>query len=289
MNFQKTTMANVAAALVACATVATGCASAKIGPGIRPEQPIIPGEVSSEVTKADATFLTAKVCVSPEAVPAKSEKDEDSQSGRVKFSKTEKDDAAELASFVQTAVEGALIGNGFTIANKKPDIVMEITVRQRGIDKSGEFYLLEGSVPSAKVLLPNQDSKAFATRTFPSVRGSREFGKEKAIASLADKLAPAVGKWTAETVKPADLSMAAITVVIQRNTIFYKSKDPIYVNKFAERLMKIDGIYYCELLSGEVATRLWEFRIVYDKLKFPGGVVNKVIETCKDLDIELHR
>ena len=266
MNFQKTTMANVAAALVACATVATGCASAKIGPGIRPEQPIIPGEVPSEVTKTDASFLTVQVSAKPE-----------------------KEEAAELAGFVQTAVEGALIGNGFTIANKKPDVVMDLTVRQTTFDQSGNYYMLEGNVPSAKVLLPNQDSKAFATKTFPIMRGSRELGMEKAVASLADKLAPAVGKWTAETVRPADLSMAAITVVIQRNTIFYKSKDPIYVNKFAERLVKIDGIYSCELLSGEVATRLWEFRIVYDKLKFPGGVVNKVIETCKDLDIELHR
>lgn len=255
MNFTKKTMANAAMALVACATVATGCASAKISP----DQP-------SEITKADASLLTVLVAAKPE-----------------------KEDAAALAGRVETAVEGALIGNGFTVAASKPDVLVSLSVRQSVFDRSGEYYMLEGSVPSAKVLLPERGVREFATKAFPIVRGERVLGMEKAVASLGDKLVPDVEKWVANTIKPAGLDMAAVTVVVRRNTVFYKSKDPIYVTHFAERVVRVDGIYSCELLSGDATARAWQFRIVYSKSKFPGGVVNKVIETCRNLDIELDR
>lgn len=266
MNFEKKTLVNVTAALVLCAAVTSGCASNKVGPGVRPEQPIIPGEVPSELTKADSALLTVCVAATPES-----------------------QEAAQLAARVQGATEAAILGNGFTIAAKKPDILMAMSVRQTQFDKSGNYYMLEGSVPSAKVIVPNDDAKVVSTTTFPIVKGERLLGMEKAVASLGDKIVPAVEKWTTDTVKPANFDMAAITVVIKRNSIFYKSKDPMYVNQFAERVTKMEGVYSCELISGEVATRLWEFRIVYRKSAFPGGFVNKAIETCKDLDLELNR
>ncbi|MBR0055885.1 MAG: hypothetical protein IJP66_01015 [Kiritimatiellae bacterium] len=266
MNTRKKYNVQAAVAMSVCAMAAAGCASAKVGGGVRPERREIPGEVTSEVTKADASLLTVAVT----ATPAQA-------------------DAAELAGRVQTAVEGALIGNGFTIASAKPDVQVALSVRQGVFDKSGEYYLLEGSVPSARVVLPEQGGRQFATRAFPAVRGERVLGLERAVASLGDRLVPDVEKWIADTVRPAGLDMAAVTVVVRRTTVFYKSKDPIYMLRFAERVAKIDGVYSCELVAGDAAARVWEFRIVYGKSKFPGGVLNKVLDTCRDLDVELDR
>lgn len=266
MNFEKRTLVNVAAALVLCAAVTSGCASNKVGPGVRPEQPIIPGEVPSEVTKTDASFLTVAVSATPES-----------------------QDAAALAARLQSSAETTLIGNGFTIAAKKPDVLMAMSVRQQTFDKSGNYYQLDGSVPSVKVVVPEDNARVVASGQFPIERGERVLGIEKAVASVGDKLVSKVDKWTAENVRPANFDLAAVTVVVKRNTLFYKSKDPIYVAKFAERIAKVDGVRSCELVSGEVATRLWEFRIVYVKTKFPGGLVNTLIKTCQDLDIELNR
>ena len=266
MNFTKKTLIPLATGIYLCAAFTTGCASTSIGPGIRPEKPEIPGQNDTELTKTDSALLTVLVDAKPEAK-----------------------EAEQLAARVRTAAESALLGNGFTIADKKPDVRMSLSVRQSTFDKSGNYYWIEGSVPSAKVSLTYDNNKVVSSTTFPIVRGERLLGMEKAVASLGDKLVPTVEKWTTETVKPTNFDMAAVTVVIQRHSWFYKSKDPLYVNKFAEAIASMDGVYSCELISGEVASRLWEFRIVYKKTKFPGGLVNKVIETCRNLDLQLHQ
>lgn len=270
------------AAVAAAAALSTGCASQMIGGGTRPEQPVIPGEVHSELTKADADLLAASVVVAPES-----------------------DDAAALAARVKTATEATLVGNGFKLSTMRPeaalasngidvpgpkaDVIVAMTVRQSTFDKSGNYYLLEGSVPAAKVVLPNEGSKIAGSTQFSIVRGERLLGMDRAVASLGDNMVPAVEQWVADTVKPSSFDMSAVTIVIRRKTIFYKSKDPIYVNRFAETIAKMDGVYSCELVAGDALERLWEYRVVYRKKAFPGGLVNKVISVCKDLDIELDR
>lgn len=253
------------AALAAAAAFSAGCASQKVGGGVRPG-PDIPGEMPSELTKADADLLAASVAVA-----------------------TESDDAAALAARVKSAAEAALVGNGFKVSGVKPDVLVAMTVRQTAFDKSGNYCLLEGSVPTAKVVLPEEDAKVVAVTQFPAVRGERVLGMDRAAASLGDNMVPAIEKWVADTVKPANFDMAAVSVVIKRNTLFYKSKDPIYVNRVAETVARIKGVYSCRLVAGDAAERLWEFRIVYRQSAFPGGLLNKIIEVCSNLDVELNR
>lgn len=264
MNFTKATTMKTAAGFVLCAVIAAGCAN-QIGGGPSPG-PDIPGEKPSELTKADSSKLTAVVSALPE-----------------------NDEAAALAARVRTAAESALIGNGFKIAPNKPDVIVGMSVRQSTFDRSGNYYLLEGSVPAAKIAISEDAGKVVASTQFPTVRGERSLGMEKAVASVGDKLAPVVEKWAADSVKPENFDIAAVTVVVKRNTLFYKSKDPVYVTRFAERVSQLDGVYSCQLVAGDAKARLWEFRIVYRKSKFPGGLVNKAIETCRDLDLELNR
>lgn len=265
-NGRSILQAAAVAAVAVAAAFSTGCTSQTIGGGARPEQPIIPGEVHSELTKADADLLVASAVVAPES-----------------------EDAAALAARVQTATEAALVGNGFKVSGLKPDVVVNMMVRQTTFDKSGNYYLLEGAIPSAKVALPKEESKIVGTTQFPLVRGERLLGLDRAVASLGDNMVPAVEQWVSSTVKPSNFDMTAVTIVIRRRTIFYKSKDPIYVNRFAETLVQMDGVYSCELVAGDASERLWEFRVVYRKSAFPGGLVNKIISVCKDLDIELDR
>jgi hypothetical protein len=248
----------------ALAALSAGCTTAVVG-GPRPG-PDIPGEAHSELTKADAALLVAKV----DAVP-------------------ESDNAADLAARLRAAAEASLVGNGFSVAGSHPDVVVAMTVRQSAFDKSGNYYLLEGSVPAARAFLPNEGSKVVGVTHIPTVRGERILGFDRASANLGDRLAPAVEKWIADTVRPANLDMAAVTTVIRRTTVFYKSRDPIYVNRFAEKIARLDGVYSCELVAGDATARVWEFRIVYRKSAFPGGLVNKAISVCRDLDIELDR
>ena len=266
MNSTKSNAFNAAIAATAAAVCLVGCTNPRVGIGVKPETERIPGQEESVVTKADASLIKIAVATTPVG-----------------------DDAAGLAAKVGHAAETALVSGGFTVSTGEPDVRVDMSVTSSQFDKFGDYYVIEGAVPSAKVTVPIKAGKVVAQTAFPTVRGERVLGKDKAIDSVAARLVPEISSWIGANVTPKAIGLAAQTIVVQRRTLFYKSEDPLFVKKFVEAVNSLNGVLECRYVSGEPTERLYEFRVVYDADGFPEGLVTHIIAACKKLDIEVAR
>lgn len=196
-------------------------------------------------------------------------------------------EAKALAERIERQVAGRLIADGQTLKPAAADLLLDLTVRQSLFDQSGEFILLEGGVDGTLKRL--YDGKLLAHDRIEA-KGKRELGADKAVASLAEALAPKLDAWIKNACAPERIPMAACVIDVRRSwmtTFTPGSKlNAEYAERFVKAVSGMPGVLRCELVGEEPNERLMRFRILYLKDQYPQGLLNAILVANENLRLK---
>lgn len=197
---------------------------------------------------------------------------------------------------VGRAVAGAIANSGYEVSSDKPYLVVSIRNSLGQFDKLGNSVVYKGKTEITINRTRNEFARnargvnTLLARTKIKETGKREFSKDDAIDSLADKLAEASAKWVADVSKRemagiistkvefemaifraafADLDEGFFTDSLKRN----QSREQKGINLMLRKVANFPGVLSCVETARNKNTLTVEF--VYRKKNFPHGLVNK--------------
>ena len=211
--------------------------------------------------------------------------------------KAENPEVATVARRLREQTAGVMTGCGYAVTPaKEADASVAISLASSVFDKSGNFYVVDFSVPSA-TLTSRLAGDYIAAGNFEKVRGERTLDLAPAVEAAASKVVPKIIEWAPNAVNGAvrsgrlPLNVNASASVLEdviscRRRSWWTSEDPVYIDSFARFLAGVDGVKSVQPL-GRSGRRTWQFRIVYDAARFPGGFLNAVANAGREFDLSV--
>lgn len=190
------------------------------------------------------------------------------------------DDAPMLDAFV-LAVRNEMQVRGYRLDAEEPDLLVELAVSEKVLDRSVRNVTLSGSF-SAVATLPARRNLVVASDKF-SVQSEQCLGEDAARADLVRIAMPRVRRWVGSNVLPADTGMTAMDVRIVGGELD-PSEDSRVLAAFVQAAGGTDGTLRVRELSRDAEARRYKFRIVYATGKFPpGGYLSSVLAAHPEL------
>ncbi len=195
-------------------------------------------------------------------------------------------DGARLNEELLKAANAVFVERGFKVSDDVPDVIVTLSPGVSVFDKTGEYFLMEGKA-DASAALANANNRLVATKSF-AVKGERKLGAEKAEQDVADKLADQFKAWARNeiTVEKTGLVAKKISVKCKYHD---DVADPAYISRFIDAVKSMEGVSDCSLVSQDNGARRFEFRTVYRKAAYPGGLLNALVVRHPELNLVLSK
>ena len=198
-------------------------------------------------------------------------------------------DAEQVAVMLSNGVEGALAAANYKVVMDGPsEITASMEVNSSKLNARGSRVVYKGDVDASVArsqafnAITKQSMKDVVARNRFDVTGSPGRGKGDALKSVADKMSSVVAPWLAQSCLKVGGKCEVCVVTI--SNAWFLSPHSTYPSKFVKIVRGIDGIYDCTILATDNTNRSLKARIVYDKDRFPDGVINRLYN-IKELNI----
>ena len=187
-------------------------------------------------------------------------------------------EAEELATWAR----GRLAKLGYRVdSGKEPDLTLKLETACEEYDRMGNYIVYEGTA-KASLAVRGGDARVLDERSVP-VRGERGLGEVQAHRNLYDEMVKQLGSWINQTLEGDILPFAEVPVAVTFAEPIETKDDFAAVDALQKALAGLDGVRSTEVSSQDNAAGRVEFRVVYDRAKIPGGVVNALWAKHPDL------
>ena len=208
--------------------------------------------------------------------------------------KDEKAPAFQLSGSLQSHLEGALAGRGYRVVYDRPSEILVSTcgtVTCQPLNQRGSRVVYRGDVdmqvtrePFINKMKDEQMKDVVARRRF-DMKGCESRGVPDAsdgIKSVADRAAPEISKWVAESVTrvAGALERCEFTVCNGWN---YRGEEE-YPSRFVRTVNAMRGVYDCRVIQTDNVRRSIRVEVLYERDMFPEGFVNSLY-TIRELDL----
>lgn len=195
-------------------------------------------------------------------------------------------EGAKLNQELLKTANAVFVERGFKVSDDAADVLVTLSPSATVYDKTGEYVLMEGKA-DAVAALPADGNRQIATKSF-AVKGERKLGAEKAEQDVADKLADQFKAWARNeiTVEKTGLVAKNISVKCKYHD---DVADPAYISRFIDAVKSMEGVSDCSLVSQDNGARRFEFRTVYKKAAYPGGLLNALVVRHPELNLVLSK
>lgn len=184
-----------------------------------------------------------------------------------------------LGRALRSRVEGALAGEGFALAGegRPAELAVDVSVKAERLNQRGSRVVWKGDADARVSRAPAGVPEGAATiaRTWREVKGSEARGDEAAQKGLAERLAPEVAAFAAESAEKAAAGLRAVEVEA-RNAWGRPDEAAAYAAKFAQTVQGMTGVYRCVVLETKAAERRLLADVLYDGELVPEGIGNRI-------------
>ncbi|MEI7899130.1 MAG: hypothetical protein WCK89_02680 [bacterium] len=198
-------------------------------------------------------------------------------------------DATQVATLLGNGVQGALAAANYKVVYDGPaELYADLGVTCEPLNARGTRVVYKGDVDATVTRSPefNAITKQVMTdmvaRNRFDVQGAPGRGAGDALKSVADKMATTVSPWLADACVKVG-GKAEICMVTIANAWFLSSHSE-YPTLFTQRVRALAGVYDCTILATDNVNRTLQARIVYDRDRFPDGIINRLY-TIEELNI----
>ena len=192
-----------------------------------------------------------------------------------------KDDAA-LNDFILPAVRGELVRLGYTVeGSRTPDVVLAFDTTKSVFDKSGNWYLYDGTAHALVYRVP-AESGLIAEKTFDA-HGPRGLGERQAAKNVAAGLSGALVGWARESLTPTLVGLSAVTFELPLGAAVGSAEDLARPEAIRKTAAGMKGVRSAELVAQDNDKGRFSYRVVYETAAYPGGFFNALCLKCPDL------
>lgn len=167
------------------------------------------------------------------------------------------------------AVRNELAARGYRLETEDPDVLVELHVSEKVLDRSGRNVTLSGTF-SLMVTTPVRRGIRIGAETF-AVQSEQHLGEDAARADVVRLVMPRVRRWIGTNALPADTGLGAVVVNIVGAELD-PSDDVRVAAAFAQAAGNTEGVLRVGEISRNPEVRRYKYRIVYVKGKFPPPV-----------------
>lgn len=198
-------------------------------------------------------------------------------------------DAHQVALLLGNGIEGTLAAANYKVVTDGPsEIIVSMDISSSPLNARGSRVVYKGDVDASVTRSP--DFNRFSGRTMKDMIARNRFdvtsspGRDRgeALKSVADKMTSVVAPWLADACLKVGGKFEVCVVTI--SNAWFLSPHSDYPSKFVARVLHIDGVYGCTILATDNVNKSLRARIVYDKDRFPDGVINRLY-TIPELNI----
>ncbi|MDD4102112.1 MAG: hypothetical protein PHU80_05705 [Kiritimatiellae bacterium] len=198
-------------------------------------------------------------------------------------------DAEKVATLLGSGVQGALAAAGYRVVyDGKAEIVADLGVTCEALNARGTRVVYKGDADVSVTRTPElnvitgQQMKDMVARNRFDVSGAPGRGAGDALKSVADKMSAVVSPWLADACLKVGGKLEICIVTIAN--AWFLSPHSDYPTLFVQRVRAMDGVYDCTILATDNVNKTLQARVVYDKDRYPDGIVNRLY-TIKELNI----
>lgn len=198
-------------------------------------------------------------------------------------------DAEQVAVLLSNGVEGSLAAANYKIVTDgASEITANMEVNASKLNARGSRVVYKGEADATVTRSPELNKftgrtmKDLVARNRFDVSGSPGRGKGEALKSVADKLSSVISPWLAQSCLKVGGNCEICVVTI--SNAWFLSPHSDYPSKFVKIVNGLDGVYGCTILTTDNVNKSLKARIVYDKNRFPDGVINRLY-TIEELNI----
>jgi hypothetical protein len=185
------------------------------------------------------------------------------------------------------AVRNELSQRGYWLDVDAPDVLVELGVGERVLDRSGRNVTLAGDF-SLAATVPVRRGLSLGAETY-SLQSEQSLGEEAARTDLVRLALPRAHRWIGNHVQPAETGLEVVNVIILGVEIA-PSEDRAVLAGFVQAVRNTDGALAIRETARDEQARTYKFRIVYIKGKFPpGGFLWTVLAAHPELPLTLVR
>jgi hypothetical protein len=198
-------------------------------------------------------------------------------------------DATQVATLLGAGVQGALAAAGYRVVyDGASEIVAHLDVTCAPLNARGTRAVYKGDVDAAVTRSPElnqltqQKMQDLVARNRFDVTGAPGRGKGDALKSVADKMGATVSPWLADACLKVGGKMEVCIVTVAN--AWFLSHHSEYPTRFVREVRRLPGVYDCTILATDNVNRTLQARVVYDKDRFPDGLMNRLY-TIPELNI----
>lgn len=191
----------------------------------------------------------------------------------------------EVANRVKERLVGSATDAGFIVDDVSANVSLMLDLSVTQFDRSGSYYVYEGELTGE--LKRTFDGRMLSTKSL-SARGKRGLGQDKALKNLAQQLTGPTVRWFGELDVPAKSGLKAEDVTISKRLGNFSKGGAAYTRMFIKEVSGLPGVVDCRFLSQPEGSREIVFRVVYDPLVLPEGLMNAIL-SVKELKLRSGR
>jgi len=184
-------------------------------------------------------------------------------------------EASDVADMIKTKILAALPQEQFSAETEDEQFGIGLTVMTGFPIQSGSLHAYRGIVDAD--IRRWHDQKMLDRRAF-SVKGPQAEGEGAALRGLGDALGEKLVPWIISTLDAGKHGLAAEEITIHRNWNEFLIRSRRYSRLFLSEVGQLNGVISCECVSKDVQRKEVVFRVVYQKSRFPVGVMGEIME-----------
>jgi len=200
-------------------------------------------------------------------------------------------DAMQVATLLGNGVQGALAAANYKVVyDGSAEIYADLGVTCEPLNARGTRIVYKGDVDVAVTRSPDfnaitrQYMQDIVARNRFDVQGTPGRGTGDALKSVSDKMTSAMSPWLADAcVKVGGKTEICIVTI---SNAWFLSPHSEYPTLFVSRVRSIGGVYDCTILSTDNVNRTLQARVVYDRDRFPDGLINRLYSIP---ELNIHR
>jgi hypothetical protein len=200
-------------------------------------------------------------------------------------------EAVQVATLLGNGVQGALAAANYKVVYEgQAEIYADLGVTCQALNARGTRVVYKGDVDVAVTRSPDfnaitrQVMTDMVARNRFDVQGAPGRGMGDALKSVADKMASTVSPWLADACVKVGGKTEICIVTIANGWFLAPHSD--YPTQFTQRVRALPGVYDCTILSTDNVNKTMQARIVYDRERFPDGLINRLYKVD---ELNIHR
>ncbi len=190
-------------------------------------------------------------------------------------------DGEQVATLLRNGLEGSLAAAGYKVVHDGPaEIYADLAVTCVPLNARGTRIVYKGDADVSVTRSPefntitHQFNLDRVARNRFDVQGLPGRGDGDALKSVADRMTVSVSPWLAEACLKVGGRAEVCELTIANAWGLSPHSD--FPSRFCREVLALGGVYDCQVDATDNVNRTVRARIVYDRDRFPDGIVNRL-------------